>query len=236
MVRTISNLLLTVLLIGTASVARSQAIRNLTASFRNDTVTVTYDLVLSNPRQQAGLKLYSSADNFTTPLREVSGDVGNVAPGTGKKIIWIASKELGNFDGDLSFKVRGSLLPLPLLVTGPSAGQKWKTGKTINMSWEGASAVPRVKIEVVQDSLVRLQMDSVTNNGSYNWTIPKRFKKGTYMLRVTAGEERSTGEPIQISKKFPVWLVAIPAGVAGVLLGLSGGSSSSALPLPPEPN
>src|SRR5438105_4416135 len=71
-------------------------------------VIVHYKLDDSNPNHLYAISLYSSKDNFSTPLTRVTGDVGTeVKPGVDNKIIWDVTNELGDFKGSLTFEVRG---------------------------------------------------------------------------------------------------------------------------------
>ena len=92
-----------------------QKIQNLNASFLDGKAIVTYDVIGTKANQTYTIDLYSSHNNFASPLKNVTGDVGkNIKAGTGKKIIWDAASELTEFSGDISFKIKGELIPLPL--------------------------------------------------------------------------------------------------------------------------
>ena len=75
-------------------------------------VVVHYDLDDgANSSRQFLVQLYSSQDNFSTPLTRVTGDFGSeVVAGVGKKIVWAITKELGtSYKGniELQFKRKG---------------------------------------------------------------------------------------------------------------------------------
>jgi hypothetical protein len=89
--------------------ANAQQIQNVKATQVNEGVVISYDLTDTKPVYVSLFYSKDQGNSFSTELKQVSGDVmGNVKPGTGKKITWNAASELGAFDGDVIFKVEAS--------------------------------------------------------------------------------------------------------------------------------
>src|SRR5258706_15906623 len=93
-------------------------------------VIIHYKLDDTNPNHLYAISLYSSKDNFATPLTRVTGDVGTeVKPGMDNKIVWEITNELGDFKGSLTFEVRGRVfIPFVKLVNF-NEGTVFKRGK-----------------------------------------------------------------------------------------------------------
>src|SRR5688572_2697526 len=72
-----------------------------------DRLLVYYSLEDENPNHQYQVDLYSSKDNFATPLTKVKGNVGpEVKPGKELSIEWNIVQEIGNYAGDIAIEVR----------------------------------------------------------------------------------------------------------------------------------
>src|SRR5271154_934813 len=81
--------------------AQNVTIRNI--ELAGEKVVVHYDLDDNDPNHEYLLSLYSSRDNFASPLTKVTGDIGpEVKPGTGKRVEWNVLQELGAFKGRIS--------------------------------------------------------------------------------------------------------------------------------------
>src|SRR5258708_14843728 len=96
------------LLITAVSTAQTVSIKKI--ELAGEKVLVFYDLEDNNPNNQYLLNLYSSKDNFATPLSKVKGDVGSeVKAGMNKKIEWTLRQEFGGFKGKISLEIRGKV-------------------------------------------------------------------------------------------------------------------------------
>ena len=126
----------------------AQKIDNLKAVLNGDEIIITYDLTSTNAVDKFDVSIYSTHNNFSVQLQQLSGDVGrNIGVGTGKKIIWYAKNELGNFKGEISFEIRAEVLA-GLIQTNQFASAK--RGKSIPITWSGGSASQDVKIELIK--------------------------------------------------------------------------------------
>ena len=231
----LSKLLLCLFLLS-ATLAHAQTVSNVQARVDGNNVIISYDLQAASEGQQFKVEIKSSKDNFTSPLKEVSGDVGeNITPGIAKTVIWNAMKELGKFSGQISFDVVATVTFTPLKFTNPAAGANVKIGKSTNVTWLGAEKAPDLRMQLMRNNQQLLDIGNVRNTGSYNWQVPKSVDKGAnYALRLS-----NPGNPSQSVmsaefqlKKTSILVYVIPAvvvvgGVAAVLM--MGGND------PPDP-
>ena len=219
----------------------AQSIQNLNATFSSTgKVLLSYDVVGAKPNQSFSLDLYSSHNNFSTPLKHVSGDIGkNIPTGTGKKVNWDAAAELGNFNGQVTFKVKGEMIPLAFELKGPVNGASARRGKNMNILWEGGKPDQVVLFELLKDNNRVLSLGETKNSGQYAWRIPKKFAKGTYSIKLTAGQEVKQSALFKVKARIPMLVKLLPilaVGGAVVVLGGGGeGTTNNDLPAAPGP-
>ena len=115
----------------------SQQIENLKPRVvNNNTIEVTFDLIDDADGKTYDLQLFSSFDNYTNALSMVRGDIGDeVVPGTGKKVMWEAKQEIGDFKGDIYLEIRASPTPPFVTLTNPADGKMLRRGKTAILQW-----------------------------------------------------------------------------------------------------
>ena len=100
----------------------TQTVKNVQARAEGNKVYIDYDLIGTTNGQKFTVELRSSIDNYTKPLVQVSGDIGEeLEAGLGKTIIWNAISEQGNFSGSVTFEVISTLTFSPLEITNPTA-------------------------------------------------------------------------------------------------------------------
>ena len=217
-----------------------QTVQNLNAFFANGKVTVTYDVVGAKPNQTYSINLYGSHDNFASPLKQVTGDVGNnIMAGFGKRIIWDATAELGTYSGQLSFKVKGEMNALPFVLKTPVGGGKVKRGKNLNIGWEGGRPDQNVKLTVFKGNDQVQDLGETRNTGAFVWSIPKKFEKGTYSIKLSTGQETKQSGFFTVKSTSPVLFIALPVVAVGAIIAvLAGGGAKKdgQLPGAPDPN
>ena len=211
-----------------------QQIQNAKAKISEDIINITFDLISKNPNDKFSIKIYSSHDNFVKPLSLVSGDVGDdIKPGIGKFAVFQAREELGVFNGDIIFEVRGNVIISAqttsieqLVITDPTDGSKLKKGKNAVIRWSGGKQ-ENVKMELFQNSNLVNPIATTTNLGSYNWTVPKNLKGSDYSIKLfninDPGKAVFSGA-FKIKGKMPIYVYFIPVVVGGLaFVLLSGG-------------
>ncbi len=199
----------------------------------------------SNSNRQFLVQLYSSQDNFSTPLTRVVGDVGSeVTAGVDKKIIWEITKELGGFKGSISLEVRGRVYVPFVKVREIAEGQTFKRGKNYPINWTSGNLSGQVNIELFNEEGERLWGENnVANVGKFDWYIPAHVKKGSnYRLKFTNVRDRNDvvfSPMFTIKPKIPLLVktgaLLFVAGGAGVIVNALGKNTQSEKPYPGPP-
>jgi hypothetical protein len=234
-----------------STIAYSQRVTNVRAAMDGVDVRITYDLESSNLTDLFEVNLYCDQNNFTEPLKLVSGALGKgIKGGKDQVIIWKAREELVNFRGQVVFEVRATMLGGYYSVTQPGSTSKFKKGKLMTINWTGGTQGERVKIELIQSNHTRATIsEGVSNQGNYIWTVPKDIKpsKG-YQVKISNTADvisQGISKAFAIKGKSAAAFILIPVlaagGGAAYYLSQNGGENkppvdgTQALPLPPNP-
>ncbi|HZY78674.1 MAG TPA: Ser-Thr-rich GPI-anchored membrane family protein [Cyclobacteriaceae bacterium] len=197
----------------------AQRFENVRAVFSNGTVVITYDITAAAAGQKFNVEIFGSHNNYSVPLKAVTGDVGaNVNAGLNRQVQWNAAAELGTYSGDVVFRLKGSLAPVPFSFVGPTSVRR---GKNAKVKWVGGPPNQQVKLEVIQNGNVVNSITTGTNNtGEYAWSVPPDLAKGDYNLRITGGGETAQSNTVKVKSKLPILLIAAPVVVVGVLIAV----------------
>ena len=194
----------------------------------------------ANSSRQFLVQLYSSQDNFTTPLTRVTGDFGSeVTSGIDKKIVWDVTKELGSFKGNISLELRGRVYVPFVKIKDIDEGQVFKRGKNYPVNWTSGNLSGQVNIELFNAAGERIWGENnVPNVGKFDWYVQGNIKKGKdYKLKFTNIKDRNDvvySFPFIIKPKIPflvkvAGILAIAAGIE--VLSSNAKSNSEAKPL-----
>ena len=124
-----------------------QKIENLKAVSEGNKIIITYDISGGVTGDSYEVSLYASHNNYSSPLKLTSGEIGKgVTEGRGKRIEWEAKAELGDYKGELSFEVRAEVIAAFALLNKVISA---KRGKTVPVSWRGGNKNREVKIELL---------------------------------------------------------------------------------------
>lgn len=235
-----------------SSTLQAQRIENVKATVVNEKVIITYDVTGVASGQRFKAQLYSSHNNFGSPLFRVSGDVGEITPGPGKRIEWDAKSELVTFSGEVTFQVRGQPITIDVRAVeekktvwafkNPTDGSSVRRGKYLTIEWTGGTTSENIRLDLMRDGKALQKLSDLKNNGSYSWPVPKDLEKGSgYQLKVSSGSESVTSPTFVIKNKFPLLLKIAPIVIAGGIIAIVGGGggkkkSGGDLPAPPEPS
>jgi hypothetical protein len=216
--------------------------------FTGRNVVVHYNLDDgANSSRQFLVQLYSSQDNFTTPLTRVTGDFGSeVNAGFDKKIVWDITKELGAFKGDISLELRGRVYVPFVKIKDIDEGQVFKRGRNYPVNWTSGNLSGQINIELFNADGERIWGENnVPNVGKFDWYVQGNIKKGNdYKLKFTNAKDRNDvvySLPITIKPKIPLLLkvagVVILAAGAEFLVSQSKGTTeeAKAFSAPPSP-
>jgi len=221
---------------------QAQSVENVVASFDGEKISITYDLNHTLADQKFKVSIFSSHNNFQSPITLVTGDVGdNILVGKSKKITWNVRSELPPyFNDDLSFKVKALLIALPKTEikqpvaenTKKETGYKisplqksaFKRGRSMQLTWQGGSMSDQINVDLLKDDIVQQPLMPTQNTYSYQWQIPKKQSKGkNYAIRISSATnplQKSTSDIFKIKSKTPfIVKVGIPI-IIGALVGV----------------
>ena len=186
---------------------------------------ISYDLVGATPSAAYRIELFSSIDNFNNPLRLVSGNVGDGVTAGHKIIEWNAGEELGIFEREIMFEVKGyapkdptkSLKPLSFIQ--PTTVSKVVRKKSVPVQWTGGDSHSKVNIELCRNNEVISTIGySLPNTGKASWTVSKSTLQGkNYYLRIIDvgnPENRTVSQNFRIRNpaNWAAWLLIVVAG------------------------
>lgn len=208
---------------------------------RNVVVHYTLDDGANSVREFL-VQLYSSQDNFTTPLTRLTGDYGaEMTAGVDKKIVWDITKELGSFKGNISLEIRGRVYVPFVKIRGIEETQVYKRGKNYPLNWTSGNLSGQVNIELFNEAGERIWGENnVPNVGKFDWYIQGNVKKGSkYRLKFTNARDRNDvvfSQPFSIRPRIPLLAkigvgAAVAAGVY-VLINQTGEPNNDGNPYP----
>jgi hypothetical protein len=182
-------------------------------------------------------------DGYTRAISKVRGDIGeNITPGTGKKVIWEAKSDLGEYKGKISVELRGRAATVFVTLTNNLDGSKFKKGNSVPVRWEGGDPSLQLNVELYNGNSRVNGSSNVSNNGSYSIAIPKDVEPGSdYRIKVSDASNSSRSlysGNFTVAKKSKTMLFVLPAlAVGGVVAALAGGGGKKeeGIPLPPLP-
>jgi len=210
--------------------SNAQTITTKQVEVQGNKVIVHYKLEDPNSDHLYAIGLYSSKDNFATPLTRVTGDVGTeVKPGPDNKIAWDIKSELGDFKGNLTFEVRGRVFIPFVKLTNLIEGDVFKRGKNYPIVWASGNLTGQVNVELFQGQERIWGENNLPNSGRYDWFVPSGTKKGSnYVLKFTNTKDRNdvvVSKTFTIKPKIPFLLKAAAFIVVGggVVVAASGG-------------
>lgn len=217
---------------GLSAIAYGQTVTIKKVELAGEKVIVHYDLEDSNPNNEYLLGLYTSKDNFTKAVTNVTGDIGmDIKPGGAKKIEWNIVKEFGGYKGKLQLEVRGKVYVPFVRLKNFDPTLSYRRGKTYPLEWKPGNNNP-INIELFNGGQRVTGEVNHPNNGSYELFIPMHAKPGKeYKIKIT--DTRNSDEVIftqsfTVKPKIPMLLkAAVPVAVIGAaVVFLSGGSKS----------
>lgn len=240
------NLLVFVAILG-HSICAAQGVSIRKIDISGSKIIVFYSLQDPNPGNEYQLRLYSSVDNFMSPLAKVTGNVGDeVKPGNDLKMEWNIVDEFGPYKGRLSVEIRGKVFVPFVKLQGFDVNKKYKRGKPIDIAWK-AGATNMINIELFKGSQRVAGESNLQNNGTHTVYVPSSAKPGNdYRLKIT---DTRTSDVVYspvfvVTPAIPLLLKVLPVvaigGAAAALGGGGGGgttgtSANTTIALPPFP-
>lgn len=184
-----------------------------------DMVRVYYDLMDTDINRTYTISLFSSKDNFISPLDKVNGDIGlEVKPGGNKVITWNAMTELGNdFDGEVALEVRGRVyIPFVRL---DGLQKTIKRGKINELTWTGGTQQNILNFDLYKGDEKITSFPNIANVGHYTMTLPTSVKTGKgYRFKITDSKNKDQivySKEFAVKPKFPLLLKIAPIALIG---------------------
>lgn len=225
----------------TFSLAQGQELDSISMTFKDDLVVVNYDFLDGEEDVEYELFLYGSHDNFVEPLQHVKGDIGKrIKIGKGKIIHWDAKKELGNFKGDFSLKIRGTKY-IPLVIyQNILPGLQLKRGDKFIIEWEPKDKSEKILLKVHRHEVPVFDPIIIENSGSYEWEIPSRLKAGKgYAVQILDTNNllrEETSETFTVRRKIPLTYKIVPVTLIGATIAyFISKKPEEGIPGPPDP-
>lgn len=182
-------------------------------------VHLVYDLHDQVENRTYQLRLYSSKDNFISPLSKVRGDVGmEVAPGKNKEIIWNAREELGtDFQGKISFEIRGRIYVPFVKMDQFNEYKILKRGKSYEVNWTGGRSTNVLTFDLFKEDVKVASFPNIANAGNYTLELPKGLKPGkSYRLQISDKNNKDeivVSDYFIVKRKTPLLFQALPMGL-----------------------
>ena len=212
------------------SFSQTQNIENFTYKVTGNNVEVIYDLT-GEVNEEYNIELYSSNDNFSIPLKEVTGDVGKgMKSGRNKQIVWASKIELGAFKGRISLKLKSSPISAPEF-TYPADGSLLRRGKNHELTLTGTNGRKNLRFELYKGQYKVKNLTTLAMNSNYSWDIASDLQPGKdYSIKTRADGKIITSANFQIAPKFPLMLKVVPFFIVGGIVAILGSSGSSTTP------
>jgi hypothetical protein len=189
--------------------AQEFAIRQIEVS--SDLLTVHYDLIDTVKDHTYSVYIYSSRDNFLSPLAKIYGDAGlEVRPGKNRKIAWNAKEELGpSFKGEVQLEIRGRLYIPFIRFEGFKEIETRKRGVPFLVKWSGGTRQNILNFQLYQgDGKLKYTFPNAPNNSEYRITIPSNIRPGQgYYFKIsdTKNKDQVVLTPtFRIKRKYPL--------------------------------
>jgi hypothetical protein len=195
-------------------------------------INLYYNLLDSVAHRTYTITLYSSKDNFISPLEKVFGDVDlEVKPGENKKITWHAKEELGaDFDGKVSLEVRGRrYIPFVRL---DGNYHTMKRLKNYQFTWTGGTEQNILNFDLYRNGSKVTSFPNIANVGHHTIQLPQDIKSGKgYTFKITDTKNKDqivNTAPFVVKRKVPLLLKGIPIlALAAIIPSLTSSSKKS---------
>lgn len=212
-----------------------------------DQLYIFYDLIDTTKNRLYSIHLYSSRDNYITPLTKIQGDVTQgsvlaIEPGSNKKIIWNAKEELGaTFEGSVGVEVRGRVYVPFVRLKEFENFKSIKRGVPFPVTWSGGQARNLITFDLYQGDTRTNWSKPVTNSGSSEFVITNDIKPGkNYRFRISDSKNKEDvvySSTFVVKRKVPLIYKVIPiAVIGGVIYYLQTDETNNEIPGAPCPD
>ena len=220
---------------------QGQSAENIRSTFKNGQATITYDMAGAKKEGRYTVTLYASYNDFSTPLKLVSGDVGrDIKAGSNRKIEWRAFEETGSDKDEIVFKIRITVAPQPLNFITPAGGHI-RRGRTTVIEWQGGLTKGGLSDEERELELYHWEkkvasLGKMTGVWQYTWTVPKDIEKGDgYSVKLVGKNESCLSRTFRIKSRVPLLAKLSPLIVVAAVIPFLTDHSPERSPLPAAP-
>ena len=237
--------LLLVVFISTVHFTNAQTVENVTSKFEGAKVMISYDLVFDHPGILFDVQVFSSHNNYVSPVTQVTGDVGeDVSPGKSKNIVWDAGAELPeDFNDFVSIKVKAAAMNVPDYQFSPLPATSFKRERYVTLNWSGGLVGEPVRIDLLNNGQVVQNLTRGKDGNSYYWQVPKKLKTGSgYSFQLSGAystDRKAISQPFKVKSKIPLIVKLSPilvGGVVAAIIATSGGGGGGDSPSEPDLN
>ncbi|WKK78110.2 Ser-Thr-rich GPI-anchored membrane family protein [Marivirga salinae] len=188
--------------------------------FEEAKVHILYKLEDSKNDRSYQINIYSSKDNFISPLQAVKGDLGvEIYPGDSKEIIWDPFEEFGqDFNDHINIEIRGRVY-IPFVKLDDFNYESLKRGKSYEITWTGGASSNILNIDLYKEDNKVAVFSNIANVGEYVLNIPKKTEVGeNYRLRISDKNNKDDvvfSKEFAIKRKIPLALQIAPVAIVG---------------------
>ncbi len=220
------------------SVTYAQQIKMTSIELDEGDVYINYSLSDENPDRKYTLRLYSSLDNYISPLEQVEGDIGvDIPQGPNRRIVWHAKEELGDFFSDkVALELKGSVYVPFISLNEFEENKIVKRTQSFSVNWAGGRGDNVLLFELYKGDKKVYVFEEEPNVGNASLIIPRKVKPGKdYRLKISDQNNQDEivySEPFEVKRKIPQYL---QIGGAFILGGVATYLIINAIPPPDIP-
>lgn len=206
-----------------------------------DLLTLHYDLIDTVKDHTYSIYVYSSKDNFLSPLQKIAGDAGlEVRPGLNRKVVWSAKEELGtDFKGEIELEVRGRLYIPFIRFEGFRDVEQRKRGVPFLVKWSGGTRQNILNFQLYLSDKLKHTFPNAPNNSEHKITIPVSVKPGKgYYFKIsdTKNKDQVVNTPtFEIKRRYPLALKMLPILAVGGAIYFLLPDTEKPIDGPPDP-
>ncbi len=189
----------------------------------NDKVYLVYDLIDSTQDRVYTIRLYSSHDNFISPLQKATGDLGlEVRPGINRQIeINLMEEYSSDFEGKVAFELRANAYMPFIRLDHFNEYKKFKRGKPYEIHWYGGRPQNVLNFDLYKGDTKIQTFANIANRGSYVIIFPPDTKPGkNYWFKISDPHNRDeivNTKVFAITSKIPLMYKIVPLVIVGTL-------------------
>jgi hypothetical protein len=183
-----------------------------------DNIQVYYDLADSMAYRTYTVSLYSSLDDYVSPLKQVSGDVGiEIEPGRKKRITWRSKSEIrAGFEGKVALEVKARVY-IPFVRLDKMYNTIKRT-KKYKFTWTGGTAQNILNFDLMKGDRKIESFPNIANVGHTDLAISNVRPGSGYYFRITDSKNKDqmvNSKPFTIKRRVPLLAKVIALAIGG---------------------